>query len=207
MRTLFCAPRSTFYAMRVYLIRHAESEENALGRSGARVSVRDFNAMLVRSPASPLTPKGQRQAQELVARMARTGIARLYASPFTRALMTADVLAQASGLTPQVLPELSEVLPPPLGEQPRNGSIHGHFLRSYLRMLWAEGDHEGWRAGYNRARAAWAQVTAQPAPAVAAVSHATLLGLMLWGLRRDPHWRVLRRDLSNGGVSVVERLG
>lgn len=193
--------------MKVYLIRHAESEENELGRSGARVSVRDFNAMLVRSPASPLTPRGQEQARALVTRLAGAKIERLYTSPFTRALLTADALGQASGLTPQVLPELSEVLPPPGGERRRSASVASHFLRSYARMLWAEGGHEGWRAGYNRARAAWAQITAAPAGAVAAVSHAALLALMLWGLRRDPRWRVLRRDLSNGGVSLVERAG
>jgi broad specificity phosphatase PhoE len=193
--------------MRVYLIRHAESEENALGRSGVRVSVRDFNEMLVRSTASPLTELGRRQAQGLVGRLAGARIERLYVSPFKRALMTADALARATGLTPQVLPELSEVLPPPGSERRRAVSVASHFLRSYVRMLWAEGSHEGWRAGYGRARVAWAQVTAEPAKAVAAVSHAGLLGLMLWGLRRNPHWRVLKRDLSNGGISIVERAG
>ena len=191
--------------MKVYLIRHAQSEENARGSSGARVSARDFNALLVNSPASPLTPQGQRQAQALVGRLAGAGIERLYVSPFTRALMTADVLAQATGLAPQVLPELSEVLPPPRANERRGASINAHFLRAYLRMLWAEGEHEGWRASYSRARAAWGKITAEPAHAVAAVSHAALLGLMLWGLRRDPQWRIVTRDLSNGGVSVVEK--
>jgi broad specificity phosphatase PhoE len=193
--------------MRVYLIRHAESEENALGRSGVRVSVRDFNAMLVRSQASPLTERGLRQAQALVERLGGAGIERMYVSPFKRALMTAEVLAQAIGVMPRVLPELGEVLPPPRAERHRSASVSIHFLRSYLRMLWAEGSHEGLRAGYRRAAAAWSLIAAEPAPAVAAVSHAGLLGLMLWGLRRNPHWRVLSRDLSNGGVSVVERVG
>ena len=45
-----------------------------------------------------------------------------------------------------------------------------------------------------------------PAAEIVAVSHAWTITLILLSLRRDPHWRLLSRDLSNTGISTVVRV-
>jgi broad specificity phosphatase PhoE len=189
----------------VYLIRHAQSEENArIWGERRAVSASDFNAALRSSPASPLTPLGEAQARALVAKLAQAGIEQLYTSPFIRARSTA-ALSEAFGHTAQVLDELREVLPPPLDETGRAGQLGRLFMRSYLGMLRRRGEAENWADGYRRAQAAWTLLTARPAGAVAAVSHTTLISLLLLVARRDSGWRIRSWDLSNGGVSLVVR--
>ncbi|GAB4207850.1 MAG: hypothetical protein OHK0022_36590 [Roseiflexaceae bacterium] len=190
--------------MKVFLIRHAQSEENILDLR-TKTTFEEYNAVLRRSPAAALTPLGEQQASTVAERMARERIERLYSSPFQRALATAAVIGAATSLTPQIVDDLREVLPSPLDKPRRNSSLRRHFIRSYLRMLLPMPGDQNWAAGYRRARAAWATVTAEPAAEIALVSHRGLIGLILLSLRRSRHWRVLQRDLSNGGVSVVVR--
>lgn len=72
--------------MRLYFVRHGESEANV-----ARVfSNRGFQ--------HPLTARGLAQARALAAHLADHHIARIYASPLQRAVQTADVLADALGV-------------------------------------------------------------------------------------------------------------
>ncbi len=192
--------------MKVYLIRHAQSVENVLDLS-TRTSVGDFYDLLERSPDAPITPEGVRQARMLAAQLRmRATIARLYSSPFTRALSTAAIIGEAIGLTPQVLPELREVLPQParVRRSPRrNRSLRWLFVRSYLEMLWPYGEGESWMESYRRIRAAWRQITAEPAPEVAVVAHRATIWLILLSLRRDPRWKVVQSDLSNSGISIA----
>lgn len=187
--------------MRVYLVRHAQSEENILDLR-RRTTVEDFNAILRRSPEVALTPLGVQQAHAVARWLAGQGIERLYTSPFVRTRSTAEVIGAALGLEPEVVDELREVLPQAGGHTGRPASLRRLFVRSYLRMLWPRGLEETWLSGYRRAAAAWQHITAQPAEAVAAVSHRAAISLMLIVAGRRG-WRVLRRDLSNGGVSVV----
>lgn len=189
--------------MRVYLIRHAQSAENVLDMR-VRTSITDFNELLSRSHAAPLTPTGQEQARAIVERLAEARIARLYSSPFVRALSTATAIGEALGLVPQPIEELREVLARPLGEHIHPATLERLFIRSYIGMLWPRGADETWLRGYRRAKLAWARITAEPAEEIAAVSHRATISLMLLALRRSPHWRVLNRDISNGGISVVE---
>lgn len=191
------------FLMRVYLIRHAQSEENVLDFR-AQTTISDFNELLRRSHAAPLTPTGEAQARALVERLAATRIERLYSSPFTRALSTATALGAALGLTPELVEELREVLPRPLSER-NPASLRRMFLRSYAGMLWPGGADETWLMGYRRAKVGWARITADDAQEVAAVSHRALLSLVLLSLRRDRRWIIRARDLRNGGISVVER--
>ncbi len=69
--------------MRLYFVRHGESEAN-LAR---QFSNRGFK--------HPLTPRGVTQATELAARLAGQGIAQIYTSPLQRAAQTAEILAEA----------------------------------------------------------------------------------------------------------------
>ncbi|MCU0492712.1 MAG: histidine phosphatase family protein, partial [Chloroflexaceae bacterium] len=181
-----------------------QSEENALDLR-QHVTVQDFNALLARSHAAPLTPLGQQQARSLVERLRHTSIEQIYTSPFARALSTAQVLCESFNLVPTVVPELREVLPRPLTERRRTASLRRLFVKSYLGMLWPWGEDETWRAGYRRAKRAWATITEHGAGEVAVVAHSGLNSLILLSLRRSPLWRILSRDLSNGGISIIER--
>lgn len=190
--------------MKVYLIRHAQSEENALDLK-LSMTVRSYNELLRRSHATPLTPEGERQARELVHRLAAARIERLYSSPYVRALRTATVLGEALGMTPTIRENLREVLPRQLNERRPNASLRRLFVQSYLSMLLPWGPDETMAAGYRRAKAAWLELTADPAAEIAAVAHRGLIGLMLLAIQRDGRWRIVTRDLSNGGISLVAR--
>lgn len=81
--------------MRLYLIRHAESQGNAEMRLQGRV---DF----------PLTERGRRQAEALARRLSRQSIAAVYSSPMRRALDTAQAIAQRLGLRVREEPRIQE---------------------------------------------------------------------------------------------------
>ena len=108
--------------MQLFLIRHGESANNALGVGD--ISYEDYMAQ--RSPDPGLTQIGKRQA-EMVARhlaadghpesrngtpLASTragyGIQTLYVSAMLRALQTARPIAAALGLAPQVMVDIHE---------------------------------------------------------------------------------------------------
>jgi broad specificity phosphatase PhoE len=91
--------------MQLYIIRHAQSSNNALADQRHRV-------------ADPLlTETGHRQAELLAEHLAagegnttggRLGIGRLYCSPMRRALQTALPVSRALGLAPEVWIEIHE---------------------------------------------------------------------------------------------------
>jgi broad specificity phosphatase PhoE len=80
--------------VRLYLVRHAQSEANA-GVRGAPVDC--F-----------LTDLGRRQAAAAGRRLAALGIDRVLASPYTRALETADAIRRATDAPAGIVPLLHE---------------------------------------------------------------------------------------------------
>jgi broad specificity phosphatase PhoE len=81
------------------LIRHGQSEFNVV-----------YNATRV-DPGIPdpkLTAEGRRQAKAAAAILARHPVERLVASPYTRALETAEIIADALGLAIEVQPLVRE---------------------------------------------------------------------------------------------------
>ncbi len=192
--------------MHVYLIRHAQSEGNVLDYK-ARLPVDQFNTELERSPEYALTALGIQQAQALATRLAHDHIVRLYSSPFERALTTARIYGEAVGLEPVIVPELREVVPHSVNKSRPSVSLRQHYLRSFAGMAWAS-KGPSWASERARARRAWQIITAEPVAqdqAIAAVSHGWLITLLLFGLRSDPQWRVVRRDVQNAGISVIVR--
>lgn len=81
--------------MRLYLVRHAESQGNAEMRLQGRT---DY----------PLTARGLRQAEALATRLSRYDVTAVYASPIRRALDTAEAIAARLSLTVQPEPALQE---------------------------------------------------------------------------------------------------
>lgn len=80
--------------MLLYVVRHAQSEGNAQVPGAGK--------------DSKLTPLGRRQAEAVGTRLAEIGIDRVLASPYTRALETADAIRRASGAPAGVVPLLHE---------------------------------------------------------------------------------------------------
>lgn len=120
--------------MRLYLIRHAESENNALARE--RLHQRKVDP--------ELTPLGYRQRDKLARHLAtepdavgeRYSITQLYTSAMVRSLLTTAPVSDALGLAPMVWPDLHEK--GGLFRQ-RNGAISGFsgLSRSAIRDQFA----------------------------------------------------------------------
>ena len=80
--------------MLLYVVRHAQSESNAQVPGAGK--------------DSKLTELGRRQAQAVAARLAEIGIDRVLASPYVRALETADAIRRATGAPAGIVPLLHE---------------------------------------------------------------------------------------------------
>ncbi len=194
--------------MQVYLIRHAQCEINVLLDDAPltrRLSTAAFNKLLQGDAASPLTPEGVAQAQQLAERLAGVRFDRLYTSPLPRALATAAALSQTVGLTPQVIEELRELRSPLLRERPGELTLWRLCLRSYTRMLFSPASPDAFGPAYRRARAVWGQITREPAEAVAVVSHGMFIWFLLLSIWTDRRWQIVSRDFANCGVSLVIR--
>ncbi len=194
--------------MQVYLIRHAQCELNVLlddAPPTKTLSRAAFNTLIRGDDASPLTPEGVAQAQRLAERLAHVRFDRLYTSPLPRALATAAALAQATGLTPQVLEDLRELRTVLLRERPGELTLRQLYWRSYTRMLFSPTSPDAFGRSYQRARAAWNQITQEPAEAIAVVSHGMFIWFLLLSLWADRRWRIVSRDLANCGVSLIVR--
>lgn len=158
--------------LRLFLVRHGESEANAQRRMQGRLD-------------SPLTTKGRRQAEAIAERIAAAGrVDALYTSPLRRALQTAQAIGREVGLEPVRLDDLMET---DIGEA--TGLTWREFERRWPRnahsIRYGEPD-ANWPGGESReqlaARAARAmdQVRAQqPSGAVAVVSHG---GTLRWAV-------------------------
>ncbi|MFO7907708.1 MAG: histidine phosphatase family protein [Planctomycetota bacterium] len=95
--------------MQLFLIRHAQSENNARSQS-----------QRIDDPA--LTRIGHEQAKRLARRATELRLTRIYTSPFLRTLQTARHLQHATGLAPQVRVPLHE----------KGGCIAGTSTREYV---------------------------------------------------------------------------
>ena len=89
--------------MQLYLIRHAQSQNNALPEE-----------QRVEDP--PITAIGHRQAEHLAEAVAKLGLTHLVTSPFRRTLETTEHLRRVTGLSPIVRKELHEL----------GGCVRGH---------------------------------------------------------------------------------
>lgn len=111
--------------MKVYLVRHGESEGN--------------KEMVFQRPDTPLTKKGEAQAEEVAKRLSGQDINIVFASPYTRAAKTAEAIAQKMKLKVEYWEDLHEIKRPDflLGK-----SIHGkdgkefekHLVESYQKQ-------------------------------------------------------------------------
>jgi len=138
----------------IFIVRHGETDGNA--------------RRLIQSPETPLNARGLAQAEALAERLAREGVARIFASDYARAHMTADAVHRATGAPLEVDPQLRER---DFGDW--RGASHDvipHFLDD--GALPPNG--ETWDAFHARAAVAWERLAnrAREVPGnVVAVTH------------------------------------
>lgn len=184
-------------AVRLYLIRHAESTWNAEGRVQGQSD-------------PPLSERGRAQAARLADRFRDSGATALYCSPLQRARRTAERIAEAAGLSLQIDDRLKE----------HNMGLftglvwqdivqkHPEFAQAWLeRALDMPGGekHETFRA---RAAGVMSEIVTQhPDGKVVVVTHGGILGEYLaYLLGLDPQRRH-PFHFDNASISVVDAGG
>jgi broad specificity phosphatase PhoE len=180
----------------VYLARHGESDWNAANRFQGRCD-------------RPLTARGRRQAEALAAELAAVpGLSAIYSSPFRRALETARVVGERTGLEPVAVDDLCEV---DVGSWTglTRAEVEEQFPDAFRR--WLDGG-EGWEDGESYAdmsvRVLAAVVgfgDAHPNGGILVVSHGgPIRAVQAAAAGMDVHeYRRLRRVEPNAGLSRV----
>jgi 2,3-bisphosphoglycerate-dependent phosphoglycerate mutase len=124
---------------RLFLIRHGETEGNAL--------------RILQHPDIPLSTRGIAQAERLAHRLAGEGIARIVASDYARAMTTAEHVQRATGAPLAIEPLLRE----------RNfgdlrGKPYAELAFDPFALDYAPPNGETWPAFHERVDRAWARV-------------------------------------------------
>ena len=127
--------------MAIYLIRHGETVGNA--------------ARVVQHPDAPLSPRGVAQAERVAARLAAEGIARIVASDYARARVTAERVRAATGAPLTIEPLLRE----------RNfgdvrGTAYADLGFDLFAPDYAPPNGETWEVFHARVDRAWGRVQA-----------------------------------------------
>ena len=100
--------------MKLYIIRHGQTDWNVQGRIQGRQDI-------------PLNAAGRSQAQMLAKGMEKRPVTAIYSSPQLRAMETAMALAGNQGVEVIPLPELVEI---------GYGDWEGRASRMQLKLLW-----------------------------------------------------------------------
>jgi 2,3-bisphosphoglycerate-dependent phosphoglycerate mutase len=124
---------------RLFLIRHGETEGNAL--------------RIVQRPDIPLSPRGVMQAERLARRLASLGIVRIVSSDYARAAATAEHLRRATDAPLSFEPLLQERNFGDLRGRPYSELGFDMFEPDY-----APPNGETWSAFHARVDRAWARV-------------------------------------------------
>ncbi|HYF64180.1 MAG TPA: histidine phosphatase family protein [Herpetosiphonaceae bacterium] len=197
--------------MQVYLVRHGQSFQNTEDMRRA-ISLEDFRQLVFDSEHSALTPTGIEQAAQAAERLLPLQITHLYASPYLRAQQTAAIIAERLGLpvtTVEGLREINAIMPPVLRRN-RLRSLRSLYIRGYLHQVWPRQPESGetWWQARRRFATLWHDLNQEwrPSSRPALVAHRGLIWLALRQLENLPGWRVARRELENGGISLVEQV-
>lgn len=122
MKSCFLGSDYKENVVRIYLIRHGEIESN-VQKTYAGTSEESLN------------PNGERQVRLLSSHLEGKGISRIYTSPLTRAVETAEILGQKLKVPVIVEKELREILLGPL-----DGLSHTQVIAQYPEVwkMWNE---------------------------------------------------------------------
>jgi broad specificity phosphatase PhoE len=182
--------------MRLLLIRHGQTPDNARGALGAVV------------PGPGLTPLGREQAAAVPHALASETIEAIYVSSMVRTHETAAPLADALGITPAVLPGLREISAGSLEQRSDEEAI-----RLYMGTIfsWADDmtaripDAESGYEFYERFNEAIGEIATRHDGTVAVFSHgAAIRAWASWASRNVGAEFSRANHLENTAVVIVE---
>lgn len=189
--------------MRVYFVRHGESEENKSNVYG--------------DEHSKLTLAGHEQARFVAERFTHIPIDLILSSDMERAQKTAQAISEAVGQDIEYSPLLREARPPQETKGKEYYSPEAIALRTELLTKWVEdeswhySDEENLFDLKTRAHAALEYIREHEADDVLVVTHGTFLrmmiGVMMEGEKFSPALFVRFKSflsMSNTGIAVCE---
>ena len=180
--------------MRLYLLRHGQTEWNIEGKIQGKTDI-------------PLNETGLRQARCLAEGMREREISAVYSSPLLRAAQTAEILAEEKGLSVSVLPEFREV-DFGLWEGRSWTEVAAEFHEDFRR--WEENPAEYMPTGgesrescRERCRAAMEQILAGTVTDAAIVAHGGILAHVADYLLRNQKEKE-EIIVKNASISIIE---
>lgn len=187
-------------ATHLYFVRHGESNSNA--------------DTIARGPASTLTEKGKREAEEVAKRIERIGVDALVVSPYIRTLETAVPIHERTGLLIEENPLLIELRTPSSHvNQDRTDPVIYEERQAILTAFgitdFKHSDEETFDEMKERTIKAIESLRAHPADRLCVVTHGIFLRMLflvfLLGDQFDGHdfRRTWRLSTSNTGISYI----
>ena len=170
-----------------WFLRHGETDWNAEGRSQGRTDI-------------PLNSVGLQQARRAAMAMVDRGIVTIVASPLSRALRTAEIVAEALNLPVGTDPDLQEVC---FGTE--EGQPMGDWYDDWIAGSFTPDGAETFQALLERAVTGINRATALPGP-VLVVAHGALFRALRLALGHEPNVRtpnalpILCTPPASGGV-------
>ncbi len=153
-----------------WFLRHGETDWNAEGRSQGRTDI-------------PLNTVGLAQARRAAMAMVDRGVVTIVASPLSRALRTAEIVAEALNLPVSTDIELQEVA---FGSE--EGKPMGDWYDDWVAGGYTPEGAETFQGLHDRAVAAINRATAKPGP-VMVVAHGALFRALRLALGHEPNVR------------------
>lgn len=153
-----------------WFLRHGETDWNAEGRSQGHTDI-------------PLNTVGLAQARRAAMAMVDRGIVTIVASPLSRALRTAEIVAEALNLPVATDPGLMEV-----GFGTEEGQPMGDWYDDWIAGSYTPDGAETFQALHDRAVEAVNRATARPGP-VLVVAHGALFRALRLALGHQPNVR------------------
>ena len=188
--------------MRIYFVRHGESEANAAKRGqGAK---------------GPLSAQGRAQAEALAKRLAHEEVELIISSDYERAIETASIIATTLNKPTDRSPLLGErQYPSTLIDTDLESEEAKQLISTFIRHPngeeWKHSDEENFLELKNRAQAAQEFITSQAEERVVIVSHADFIRFFVAYLafgpemstRESVHFRHFM-SIKNTGLTVIE---
>ncbi len=189
--------------MKIYLVRHGQSEGN--------------RNKVFQDPKSPLSKEGLKQAENVAKRLEKIKIDLIFASPYTRADMTAQAISKKLGLKVEYWPDLHEIKRPKelIGKtihSPEAKAFEKRLSNNYQNLDAKSVDEENFSELKSRAQKILDHLSKNHLQQnVLLVSHATtiktIVFLAVFGENFTPKlfWNIRRHIVTkNTGVTTLE---
>lgn len=175
--------------MKIYLIRHGETDWNQINRFQGREDI-------------PLNDAGIAQAQAAGTALQNLGIMAVYTSPLGRAVRTGEEIASKIGISVADVHPLNNLIERDLG--PFSGQIIEN-KQEYFALAAKENvsGMEPFSQVLNRMLTALTELESSGYASVAAVSHGAAINVLLAGLSNH-EIGTGKTKLYNGGITLLE---